>query len=112
MLKYSAEVVLKDLLPVVDDLERALQAIESTDEITAVKEGLSLIVSKFNDFLNSKGIKEIEAMGSELNTDLHEAVAKTPVQDESQKGRVVDVIQKGYMLHDKVMRFSKVVVGE
>jgi molecular chaperone GrpE len=112
MLKYSAEVVLKDLLPVVDDLERALQAIKSTDEITAVKEGLTLIVSKFNEFLNSKGIKEIEAMGSELNTDLHEAVAKTPVQDDSQKGRVVDVIQKGYMLHDKVMRFSKVVVGE
>lgn len=112
ILKFGSEEVLKDMLPVVDDLDRALKAIESASDINAVKDGLSLIVTKFNDFLKSKGVKEIEAVGQELNTDLHEAITKFPVQDEAQKGKIVDVVQKGYMLHDKVMRFSKVVVGE
>lgn len=112
ILKFGSEEVLKDLLPVVDDLDRALKAIETANDITAVKDGLSLIVAKFNEFLKSKGVKEIDAVGQELNTDLHEAITKFPVQDEAQKGKIVDVVQKGYMLHDKVMRFSKVVVGE
>lgn len=112
ILKYGSEEVLKDLLPVVDDLDRALKAIETATDINAVKDGLSLIVNKFNEFLKSKGVKEIDAVGQELNTDLHEAITKFPVQDEAQKGKIVDVVQKGYMLNDKVMRFSKVVVGE
>lgn len=112
ILKFGSEEVLKDLLPVVDDLDRALKAIETANDINAVKDGLSLIVAKFNEFLKSKGVKEIDAVGQELNTDLHEAITKFPVQDEAQKGKIVDVVQKGYMLHDKVMRFSKVVVGE
>ncbi|KAB2868028.1 MAG: nucleotide exchange factor GrpE [Bacteroidales bacterium] len=112
ILKYGSEEVLKDLLPVVDDLDRALKVIETATDINAVKDGLSLIVSKFNEFLKSKGVKEIDAVGKELNTDLHEAITKFPVQDEAQKGKIVDVVQKGYMLNDKVMRFSKVVVGE
>ncbi|BDX38160.1 protein GrpE [Tenuifilaceae bacterium CYCD] len=112
ILKFGSEEVLKDLLPVVDDLDRALKAIETANDINAVKDGLSLIITKFNEFLKSKGVKEIEAIGQELNTDLHEAITKFPVQDETQKGKIVDVVQKGYMLHDKVMRFSKVVVGE
>ena len=112
ILKYGSEEVLKDLLPVVDDLDRALKAIETATDINAVKDGLTLIVTKFNEFLKSKGVKEIDAVGQELNTDLHEAITKFPVQDEAQKGKIVDVVQKGYMLNDKVMRFSKVVVGE
>lgn len=112
ILKYGSEEVLKDLLPVVDDLDRALKVIETATDINAVKDGLSLIVNKFNEFLKSKGVKEIDAVGQELNTDLHEAITKFPVQDETQKGKIVDVVQKGYMLNDKVMRFSKVVVGE
>ncbi len=112
ILKYGSEEVLKDLLPVVDDLDRALKVIETATDINAVKDGLSLIVNKFNEFLKSKGVKEIDAVGQELNTDLHEAITKFPVQDEAQKGKIVDVVQKGYMLNDKVMRFSKVVVGE
>ena len=112
ILKYGSEEVLRDLLPVVDDLDRALKAIEVANDINAVKDGLSLIVNKFNEFLKSKGVKEIDAVGQELNTDLHEAITKFPVQDEAQKGKIVDVVQKGYMLNDKVMRFSKVVVGE
>ncbi|MGE0076876.1 MAG: nucleotide exchange factor GrpE [Bacteroidales bacterium] len=112
ILKFSSEEVLKDILPVVDDLDRALKVIETASDINAVKDGLSLIANKFNEFLKSKGVKEIEAVGQELNTDLHEAITKFPVQDENQKGKIVDVVQKGYMIHDKVMRFSKVVVGE
>lgn len=112
LIKFASEEVLKDLLPVIDDLDRALKAIETANDINAVKEGISLIVNKFNDFLKAKGVKEIDAIGKELDTDLHEAITKIPVQDDAQKGKIVDVIQKGYMLHDKVMRFSKVVVGE
>ncbi len=112
ILKYGSEEVLKDLLPVVDDLDRALKAIETATDINAVKDGLVLIVNKFNEFLKSKGVKEIDAVGQQLDTDLHEAITKFPAQDESQKGKIIDVIQKGYMLNDKVMRFSKVVVGE
>ena len=112
LIKFASEEVLKDLLPVIDDLDRALKAIETANDINAVKEGISLIVNKFNDFLKAKGDKEIDAIGKELDTDLHEAITKIPVQDDAQKGKIVDVIQKGYMLHEKVMRFSKVVVGE
>lgn len=112
ILKYGSEEVLKDLLPVVDDLDRALKAIETATDINAVKDGLTLIVTKFNEFLKSKGVKEIEAIGQQLDTDLHEAITKFPAQDEAQKGKIIDVVQKGYMLNDKVMRFSKVVVGE
>lgn len=112
LIKFASEEVLKDLLPVIDDLDRALKAIETANDINAVKEGISLIANKFNDFLKAKGVKEIDAIGKELDTDLHEAITKIPVQDDAQKGKIVDVIQKGYMLHEKVMRFSKVVVGE
>jgi len=112
LIKFASEEVLKDLLPVIDDLDRALKAIETANDINAVKEGIALIVNKFNDFLKAKGVKEIDALGKELDTDLHEAITKIPVQDDAQKGKIVDVIQKGYMLHEKVMRFSKVVVGE
>ncbi len=112
LLKYAAEDMLKDLLPVIDDMDRALKAIDTANDLGSVKEGISLIVSKFNDFLKAKGVKEIDAIGKELDTDLHEAITKIPVQNDEQKGKIVDVIQKGYLLHDKVMRFSKVVVGE
>jgi molecular chaperone GrpE len=112
ILKYAAEEVLKDLLPVIDDLDRALKAVDAAKDIDSVKEGISLIINKFNDFLKAKGVKEIDALGKELDTDLHEAITKIPVEEEDKKGKIVDVVQKGYMLHDKVMRFSKVVVGE
>lgn len=112
LLKYASEDVLTDLLPVVDDLDRALNAIEEAKDVAAVKEGLKLIVNKFHDFLKSKGIKEIDAMGKDLDTDLHEAVTKIPAPDDKSKGKIVDVIQKGYLLNDKVIRFSKVVIGE
>jgi molecular chaperone GrpE len=110
--KYASEDVLQSILPVFDDFERAMNSLDVSTDIDAVKQGLHLIYSKFSDFLKTKGISEIEAVGKEFNTDVHEAITKTPVQDEAMKGKIVDVVQKGYMLNDKVIRFSKVVIGE
>jgi len=110
--KYASEDVLLSILPLHDDFERAMKSLDVSTDIDAVKEGLHLIYSKFNDFLKTKGITEIEAIGKELNTDTHEAITKIPVQDEAMKGKIVDVVQKGYTLNDKVIRFSKVVIGE
>jgi molecular chaperone GrpE len=77
-----------------------------------MKNGIDLIYNKFRDFMKQNGIREIESLNTEFNVDLHEAVTKIPVQDEKMKGKVVEVITKGYYLHNKVIRFSKVVVGE
>lgn len=112
LLKYGGENVLNAILPVIDDLERAQKSINSASEMTAVKEGLDLIFGKFTEFLNQQGIKEIEAVNLELNTDYHEAITRFPAPSEEMKGKIIDVVQKGYTLHDKVIRFSKVVVGE
>jgi molecular chaperone GrpE len=110
--KYASEDVLLSILPVFDDFERAMKSMDLSADIDAVKQGLHLIYGKFNDFLKAKGVVEIEAIGKELNTDTHEAITKVPVQEEDKKGKIIDVIQKGYMLNDKVIRFSKVVMGE
>jgi len=110
--KYASEDVLVSILPVFDDFERAMRSMDLSTDIDAVKQGLHLIYGKFNDFLKTKGVVEIEAIGKELNTDIHEAITKVPIQEEDKKGKIIDVIQKGYMLNDKVIRFSKVVIGE
>lgn len=112
LIKYASEDVIKGLLPVIDDFERAIKSTMTSTDIEAVKHGLSLIHIKFLDFLRSNGIQEIMAVGQDLNTDLHEAITKFPVEDEAQKGKIVNVVEKGYMLNEKVIRFSKVVVGE
>lgn len=111
MVSSASEEVIKALLPVIDDLERALEATESSCNVEAVREGVVLISNKLRDTLHSKGLMEIEALGKELDTDFHEAVAKIPA-DKKQRGKIVDVVQKGYKLHDKVIRHCKVVVGE
>ena len=103
--------VLKAMLPVVDDVNRALAAMEKSDDVAALRDGVKLIAMKFDEVLRSKGVTEIEAVGLELDTDRHEAVAKFAAGDE-QRGRIIDVVQRGYMLGDKVLRFAKVVVGE
>ena len=92
--------------------ERALDATQKASDVEAVREGVVLISNKLRDTLRTKGLSEIEAFGQELDTDFHEAVAKIPAPDKKQKGKIVDVVQKGYKLHDKVIRHSKVVVGE
>ena len=110
--KYAGENLLLGIIPFMDDFERALQHIDTTADCVALKDGIDLIYSKLNDFLKQNGIKEIEALNSNFNVDLHEAVAKVPVDEDDKKGKVVDVVLKGYYLQDKVLRFSKVIVGE
>jgi molecular chaperone GrpE len=110
--KYASEDVLQSILPLYDDFERAMKSLDVSPDIDAVKQGLHLIYNKFSDFLKTKGISEIDSIGKELNTDIHEAITKIPVEDDAMKGKIVDVVQKGYMLNDKVIRFSKVVIGE
>jgi molecular chaperone GrpE len=112
MTKLAGELVLINILPVVDDFDRAMVSINETDNCVAVKEGIALIYSKMSDFLRQNGVKEMEVLNTAFDSDMHEAVTNVPVDDESKKGKVVDVIQKGYILHEKVIRFPKVVVGE
>jgi molecular chaperone GrpE len=110
--KHAGEDILISIVPVLDDFERALNSIDGTSDCTSIKNGIDLIYNKFRDVLSQKGLKEIEAQNLAFNVDLHEAVSKISVEDENMKGKVVNVLLKGYFLHDKVMRFSKVVVGE
>jgi molecular chaperone GrpE len=112
LLKSASEGVLVSILPVIDDFERALQSLQSIEGENPVKDGVLLIYNKFQDFLKQNGVKEIEAKEKDFDTDLHEAITKIPAPTEELKGKVVDVIQKGYYLNDKVIRFSKVVIGE
>lgn len=110
--KSANESLLSALLPVADDFDRALQSVEEAKDIEAVKEGMHLISGKFRGFMNQQGVKEIEAEKKEFDTDLHEAITKIPAPSKKLKGKVVDVIQKGYFLNDKVLRYAKVVIGE
>lgn len=110
--KHAGENILISIVPVMDDFERALKLMGGTTDCIAMKSGIDLIYNKFKEFLKQNGIREIESANSEFNVDLHEAITKIPVEDPAMKGKVVEVVEKGYYLHDKVMRFSKVVVGE
>lgn len=111
LIATGGEDVVKSLLVVLDDIDRAMAAMETANDVEAMKEGMTLIHHKLMDTLRSRGLEEIEALGQELDTDLHEAVAKFPAEGEN-KGKIIDVIQKGYKLKDKVARHAKVVVGE
>lgn len=112
LLKTASESVLINILPVIDDFDRAIQTLESVQEENHVKEGVSLIYNKFQEFLKQNGVKEIEAKGRDFDTDLHEAITTFPAPTEDLKGKIIDVVQKGYYLNDKVIRHSKVVIGE
>jgi molecular chaperone GrpE len=110
--KYAGENLLLKIIPLMDDFDRAMIHIEDATDCTAMKSGIDLIYGKFSEFLKQNGVSEIEALNNSFNVDLHEAVAKVQVPEEDKKGKVVDVVLKGYYLQDKVLRFSKVVVGE
>ena len=112
MIKTASEDILKKLIPFVDDIERGLSMVDNSQDLNALKEGMNLIYNRFKDFMGQNGVKEIEALNQDFNTDFHEAVTKIPAPEEGLKGKVVDVVEKGYMLHDKVIRYPKVVVGE
>ncbi len=102
---------IKGLLPVLDDCERAIAVLKESSDSEAAKEGTELIYGKLTGYLNSKGLEAIEALGKPFDTDLHEAVAQFPVQEDDKKGKIFDVVQTGYTLNGKVIRFAKVVVG-
>lgn len=113
LILFAGEGIIQGILPVLDDFERALEMLQKADgdNSTAIV-GTELIYNKLKTFLLSKGVKEIEALGCELDTDFHEAVAQIPVQEKKRKNRIVEVVQRGYTLNGKVIRFSKVVMGQ
>jgi len=111
LIKTGGEKAFVGLLPVIDDFERAVKALETASDIESVKEGVTLIYSKFMNYLQQNGVKPIEALGEDFDPEWGEAVATIPAADENQKGKVIDSIQTGYTLYDKVIRHAKVVVA-
>ncbi len=112
LVKTAGEKILVDMLPLVDDFERGLKAMETSQDVQAVKDGVDLIYSKFISFLLQNGVKAIPTENEAFDTEFHEAITTFPAPSEEQKGKIIDCVSKGYTLNDKVIRFSKVVVGE
>lgn len=112
LIKTAAEKALKGILPIVDDFERGLDAIKDSTDAQVVKEGMELIYNKFVKYLADNGVKAIESTGSDFDTELHEAVAMVPAENDGEKGKVKDTVLKGYMINDKVLRHAKVVVAQ
>lgn len=112
LLKNAAESTLKGLLPIVDDFERGLDAIKDSSDASAVKEGMQLIYNKLIKYLSSNGVKPIESNGAQFDPDMHEAIAMIPAPTEDLRGKVIDTVEKGYTLNDKVIRHAKVAVGQ
>ncbi len=111
LMETAGERIFKDMLPLVDDLERAMEAVNKSEDVAALKEGVNLIYSKFLSFLENNKVTVIDTTDADFNTDLHEAVT-TFAAGEEKKGKIIDCTQKGYKLGEKVIRFAKVVVGE
>ena len=112
LLINGGERAFKGLLPVIDDFERAITALATTDDIASLKEGITLIYNKFNKYLSDNGIKKIDSKDADFNTDYHEAMTLFPVDNDEKRGKVIDVIEEGYTMNDKVIRHAKVVVGQ
>lgn len=112
IIRNATEKAMKDILPIVDDFERGLTAMAETSDAESVKEGMSLIYNKFVKYLEQNGVKAIESNGADFDTELHEAIAMIPAADDSQKGKVIDTVTKGYTMNDKVIRHSKVAVAQ
>lgn len=112
IIRNGAEAAMRGILPIIDDIERAISAMANTDDAEAVKEGIDLIYTKFKKYLEQNGVKEIATNGENFDTDYHEAIAIIPSPDENQKGKIIDTTEKGYTLNDKVIRHAKVVVGQ
>lgn len=112
LMKNGGEKTITKILPVLDDFERALQTMEKSDDIASIKEGVSLIFQKFLNTLKSEGLQKIETEGKDFDVDFHEAIAMVPAPSDDLKGKVIDCVQTGYTLNDKVIRHSKVAVGQ
>jgi molecular chaperone GrpE len=111
ILNMAGAEIIKALLPVVDDLDRAIKNNETAKDIAAINEGINLIAQKFRSILAQKGLETVNSVGETFNVDLHEAITNIPAPSEDMKGKVVDEVEKGYMLNGKVIRFAKVIVG-
>ena len=111
LISTANEGLMVTLLPVVDDFERAMQALDSTTDVETAKEGINLIYSKFTRILESRGLKPMGSKGEPFNADLHESVTQFPAPTEDLKGKVIDEIEKGYLLNEKVIRYAKVIIG-
>ena len=111
MVGTASEGLMKDLLPVIDDFERSLKAMETSDEVSSLKEGVDLVFHKFTGLLHQKGLKAMETIGKPFDADFHEAITQFPAPDPSQKGMVIDELDKGYSLNDKTIRFARVIIG-
>ena len=112
IIKNAGENVLKGLLPIMDDFERGIKAAEASPEAESVKEGVNLIYNKLKKYLNQNGVKEIDPADDTFDTEKHEAISVVPVPDEEKKGKILDTVEKGYTINDKVLRHAKVVVGQ
>lgn len=112
LIKNAGEDVIKSLLDVVDDSDRAMKQLETSDDIVQIKEGITLVFNKLKNVLLNKGLKEMESKGQNFDTELHEAITEIPAPTDDLKGKVLDEIQKGYYLNDKIIRHAKVVVGK
>lgn len=112
MKQVAAEGIMKDMLPLIDDFERAIEAMHKTEDIASLREGIELIYNKFITYLDKNDVHAIDTKDAKFDTDLHEAITTFPAPTEEQKGMVIDCTQKGYKLGEKVIRFAKVVVGE
>ncbi|HHJ09501.1 MAG TPA: nucleotide exchange factor GrpE [Bacteroidetes bacterium] len=110
--KFASEGVLLSLLPVIDDFDRAMASLPGHEECKSYVEGISLIYNKIKDFLKQNGVEEMKVLHQTFDPDLHDAVTKIPAQEDDLKGKIVDVLQKGYFLKGKVLRHAKVVIGE
>lgn len=111
LLQTAGKDIVVSLLPVLDDFERAIKATENSTDVAPVREGIELVQTKLKSILTQKGLKEIESLHTPFDTDLHEAITQIPSPSEDLKGKVIDQLEKGYTLNDKVVRFAKVVVG-
>jgi molecular chaperone GrpE len=111
LFKTAGQEIMLAMIPVLDDFERALKAMETASDVTSVKEGIELVSHKFKNTLVSKGLKPMESIGQPFNADLHEAITNIPAPTEDMKDKVIDEVEKGYYLGDKVIRYAKVVVG-
>ena len=112
LITNASENVIKELLPILDDFERAIDNNKNVEDASILKEGFDLIYSKMHKGLVNQGLKPMEANGKDFDSEIHEAITKIPAPNEKLKGKVVDVIEKGYQINEKVIRYAKVVVGE
>lgn len=112
LIKNGGEKAMLGLLPVIDDFERAIDAIDKSSDVEGLKEGVDLIYNKFMKYLESQQVKPMESTGTDFDADIYEAVTTFPAPDESMKGKVIDTVQKGYTINEKVLRHAKVVVGQ